>query len=156
MNLVVISNEAISGGETNVLNRLFEAGLGCFHLRKCEVSADVLRAFLEEIAPQFHPRIVLHDHYELVREFALKGVHLNKRNLHRAEEYRSWINSVSAHIVEELTMLPEGVKYAFLSPIFHSISKVGYRGACSDEKLREARINGIIHHGVYALGGVCV
>ena len=42
--------------------------------------------------------------------------------------------------------------YVFLSPVFDSISKQGYRAAFSMETLEQAR--GIIDEKVFALGGV--
>ena len=44
--------------------------------------------------------------------------------------------------------------YLFLSPIFDSISKNGYRSGFSDEALQEASDMGIIDEKVIALGGV--
>ena len=50
--------------------------------------------------------------------------------------------------------MPENAKYAFLSPIFDSISKKGYQSGFSKEELIMHRDNGSIHQGVVALGGV--
>jgi thiamine-phosphate pyrophosphorylase len=44
--------------------------------------------------------------------------------------------------------------YLFLSPIFDSISKSGYRSAFSNVELQEASDMGIIDEKVIALGGV--
>ena len=41
-----------------------------------------------------------------------------------------------------------------LSPIFDSISKVGYKSAFTEEELRKAHHEGIINERVMALGGV--
>lgn len=44
--------------------------------------------------------------------------------------------------------------YLFLSPIFDSISKAGYRSAFSHEQLQRAADEGVIDRKVIALGGV--
>ena len=44
--------------------------------------------------------------------------------------------------------------YVFLSPIFDSISKVGYNSAFTEDMLRDASVKGIIDEKVVALGGV--
>lgn len=45
--------------------------------------------------------------------------------------------------------------YMFLSPIFDSISKEGYRSAFPMEVIRSAAEDGLIDRRVFALGGVC-
>ena len=44
--------------------------------------------------------------------------------------------------------------YVFLSPVFDSISKAGYKAGFSMEELQEASSRGIIDEKVVALGGV--
>ena len=46
------------------------------------------------------------------------------------------------------------LNYVFLSPIFDSISKQGYRSAFDDATLKKASAEGIIGQKVVALGGV--
>ena len=45
-------------------------------------------------------------------------------------------------------------QYVFLSPIFDSISKVGYAAAFPEEQLRQAAKERLIDRQVVALGGV--
>ena len=59
--------------------------------------------------------------------------------------------SRSCHTLQELKNISH-FDYVFLSPIFDSISKQGYRAAFSMETLEQAR--GIIDEKVFALGGV--
>jgi thiamine-phosphate pyrophosphorylase len=61
--------------------------------------------------------------------------------------------SRSCHSIEELT---DGQRYdyLFLSPIFDSISKKGYRSAFSPEQLTKAGKEGVINEKVIALGGI--
>jgi thiamine monophosphate synthase len=48
----------------------------------------------------------------------------------------------------------EGYDYVFLSPVFDSISKEGYRAAFSHEELLRASEAGLINAKVIALGGI--
>ena len=55
---------------------------------------------------------------------------------------------------EKSAILKPTCHYVFLSPIFDSISKKGYKHSFSNKDLEEAGINGIINERVVALGGV--
>lgn len=152
MELVVITAEHILSGEAEALNMLFGLGLGRLHLRKPCAAETELRGLLDSIEPAFRGLIVLHDHFALVHEFGLAGVHLNRRNP-ELPEFGVCHISRSCHSLAEL----EGVQefgYVFLSPVFDSISKLGYGQAFTAAELLEARENGVINERVYALGGV--
>lgn len=58
------------------------------------------------------------------------------------------------HTFEEVLRYKEECDYLFLSPIFDSISKRGYKSRFSDEVLRRASVEGLIDSKVIALGGV--
>ena len=42
----------------------------------------------------------------------------------------------------------------FISPIFDSISKVGYKSNFSQDKLLETKNTGLLSNNIYALGGI--
>ena len=60
----------------------------------------------------------------------------------------------SCHSFEELRRYKDEYDYLFLSPIFDSISKVGYKSAFTEEELQKAAEEGLIDEKVIALGGV--
>ena len=60
----------------------------------------------------------------------------------------------SCHSLEEVRHYKKEYDYLFLSPIFDSITKVGYRAGFREEELQEASMKGIIDEKVVALGGV--
>lgn len=159
MELVVITAESILPGEAAVLNRLLGQWPGKLHLRKPGASQDGLRDVLAGIEPCYRERIVLHDHFGLVREFGLAGVHLNGRNP-QPPGFPVGHISRSCHTLEEVAEALNGIgraqkyNYVFLSPVFDSISKSGYGKAFTREELEAARLQGIINERVYALGGV--
>lgn len=151
--VIVITSPTRSRDEEFVANRLFENGLHVLHLRKPGATRETLEKFIRGIAPCFRERMVVHEHFELVEEYGLKGVHLKHRE---ALSFRGCERfghvSVSCHSLDELEKLPFTPAYAFLSPVFDSISKAGYKGTFDLQSLR-ARLEGI-PFPVVALGGV--
>jgi len=146
------------------------------HVRKPDYNRDEMINFLELI-PQYHHKIVLHDHYELILEFDLAGINLNKRNmtdlsygdeLTSACDMRSlcvkdgWIEiqgvrpdliSYSAHEYHEIEHLPFKTDYVFFSPVFDSISKQGYKSTINDPEILRAFLANT-DRKIIALGGV--
>jgi thiamine-phosphate pyrophosphorylase len=152
MELIVITAERFFEGEPEALHHLFAQGLNRLHVRKPGASQEETKRFLERIDAAFHPKIVLHDHYELAHRFRLKGIHLNRRN--GAVRVPGLTVSRSCHSFEEIEAYRDETDYLFLSPIFDSISKKGYKRGFTPEQLRDARDRGIIDRRVIALGGI--
>ena len=154
MRLIVITTEAFFNGEAEAINLLFKNGLELLHIRKPYISADEMRSFIEQIDKTFHHNIVLHDNYELANVFGLKGIHLNRRNKDVSGELEKSLSiSCSCHSFKEIGEAQK-CEYVFLSPVFDSISKVGYKQGFTHEQLCDARDKGIISKHIVALGGV--
>lgn len=154
MQLIVISKEKPYAGEAEQMNQVLRVDENIIvHLRHPECDADTYRKVLDKIAPELIGRITLGDHFELVDEYEVGGVHLSQRNP-RYDGERTVRMSKSCHKMSELKDR-KFYNYVFLSPIFDSISKKGYNSAFGDKALEEATTQGIIDKKVYALGGVC-
>lgn len=154
MKLIVITSPAFLADEAASINALFEAGLEILHLRKPHSSGDEVEHLLQSVSEPFKNRIVLHEHFELVVQYGLKGIHLNARNPMPPQGYSGHI-SRSCHSLQEVEEWKPSCDYVFLSPIYDSISKEGYGAHFTAEQLEEARIRGIIDKKVVALGGIC-
>jgi len=152
MQLITLTAETILSNEADILNMLFEEGLSLLHLRKPSSSASEIKALLTGINPSYYQRIVLHDHFEMIPLFGLKGAHLNRRNP-TSPNLPGITVSRSCHSIQTIRNL-EGYDYLFLSPVFDSISKQGYRHAFTPEELEAAGNNGIINSKIIALGGI--
>lgn len=152
MELIVISPESILKNEANLIHYLFENGLQTLHLRKPESTLRDFSGLLEEITEEDRKKIVIHDHFSLTDKFDLKGVHLNSRNPYYLSNKELSI-SRSCHSIEEINNNNK-FDYVFLSPIFDSISKRGYKQGFSHEQLLNAGSEGIINNRVIALGGI--
>lgn len=155
MKWIVITMPDFIENEANNINQLFEAGLDLLHLRKPDSCIADCERLLQEINPKWYPGIVVHDHFSLCGKYHLHGIHLNRRN-HQVPDGFQGSLSRSCHSFEEVTEAQKEAvfSYVFLSPIFDSISKKGYKHCFSNKDLEDAGNNGIINEKVIALGGV--
>ena len=153
MKWIVITSPDFLPGEVSTIDTLFRSGIDLLHVRKPTASADAVRQFLATVPTQWLGRIVLHDHFHLVEEFPLHGIHLNRRNPQPPAAFHGSL-SASCHSLAEVAERKTQCDYVFLSPIFNSISKTGYHAAFQESVLRQAAHSGIIDHQVVALGGV--
>ena len=153
MRIVVITAEPFAAGEAEVIRRLLDAGIDRIHLRKPGAGEEPLRRLIESLPEAYYPRLSLHDRLPLGAEYGLGGVHLNGRNPVPPAGFRGLV-SRSCHTPGELAEHAADTDYRFLSPIFDSISKSGYRAAFSEADLHDAAAQGVIDTRTYALGGV--
>jgi thiamine-phosphate pyrophosphorylase len=177
MRLLVITSSERVENEAEKTNALFNAGMEILHIRKPDFSIEEYIDLLEGIAEKYHPQIKIHEFFSLTERYNLLGIHLNARNpnyCRHAEldsaspakrgiagqarndgfvRKRTITISKSCHSIEELDAI-DAYDYVFLSPIFDSISKQGYRSNFSDEILTKASLDGKINQKVIALGGI--
>lgn len=162
--------------ETMLLNNLMQDEWDFLHVRKPDYSKEEIINFLEMI-PDYHHKVVLHSHYELIKEFELAGININRKGLAQlsttdeltsacdtrplllkdGEIYVHGVKpdlvSYSAHGFTEIQTLNFRTDYVFLSPIFDSISKVGYASAFNDAEILSAFLS-TINRKIIALGGI--
>ena len=153
MKWITITSPEFLSGEAIFIDKLFSQGLDLLHLRKPEASLEAYKQLLLQIPEQWHSRIVLHEHFKLAEEYKLHGIHLNRRCSQVPDSFRGSI-SCSCHTLGEVKKQKDSKDYVFLSPIFDSISKVGYHAAFSPTSLKQAAIENIIDEKVIALGGI--
>ena len=164
MRLILISDSKEFDEELDILHELFEAGLENFHIRKPKMSTRSLRKYISSIDKKFHKHIVIHSHHELAAEFHIKGIHLTES--HKSKNFLStWLKlkyiaykrgdiqvSTSFHALHSLRNYKSEYSYVFLSPIFDSISKVGYRNRFNEDTLEKAIKAS--QYKVIAMGGI--
>lgn len=127
--IVVISPEKDYENETYWVNKLLEAGLEHFHLRKPNSNERTMRKYIQSIDSDFRNRVVLHSHYNLGTEFGLLRIHLPeyiRENLREEICDLDFELSTSVHSMGAFNILDAKVQYGFLSPFYESISKVDY------------------------------
>jgi thiamine-phosphate pyrophosphorylase len=137
MKLKVISFPENISNEADHVQRLFNAGLETFHLRKPWSDEKEFEETLRQLPPLFYKKIMIHSHYKLVEKYNLQGIHLAAWFMKNASEpelqqviasarERKLTVSGSFHRVEELEKLTLKLDYVFLGPVFNSISKKDY------------------------------
>ncbi|WP_431214290.1 thiamine phosphate synthase [Puia sp. P3] len=139
--IAVLTLPATFDGEAELLEGLLEAGLPKLHIRR---PGGAVEGLLSRLAPRWASRLVLHGSVELAVEFGIPQVH-GKVGFRDGDgmsgggpvvEFPVPVAthasrgavavSTSVHSWEEFARLPEGLAYAFISPLFDSISKPGY------------------------------
>ena len=174
MQIYAISPERFSAAEIPVIEALLAAGLTAYHLRKPEASEEASANFLRQLPAATRSHIVLHQQHALVDAFSLGGVHfkdtvaalapITPESGHAAAAAtpttslakKAITRSRSIHRIQQLSTEAKGWDYCFLSPVFPSISKAGYRPAWTRAELRAAleRAREKKHSRICALGGI--
>ncbi len=158
MKLVVISPAAADPRETALVAEFFAAGLERYHVRKPDWTSGQVRAWIAEVPPQWHSRLILHDHHDLVETLRLGGRHWRDgETAPDAPRLRRDFTSRSCHTVRQVEAALGCYDSVFLSPVFPSISKPGYAPKESFSDLKSV----LVHRNaaerrtaVIALGGV--
>ncbi|WEK17487.1 MAG: thiamine phosphate synthase [Candidatus Pedobacter colombiensis] len=157
MKLIVISDPVYFKDEARLINRLFEAGMSLFHLRKEGFTRQAYAALIAGIDECYHDRIAMHQFHELAGDFPLiKRLHypewLRKETIASdlAAIMDNYTLSTSIHHLANLKNLA-GFAYTFYGPVFNSISKPGYTGTANTDFVLPEHSN---HTKVIALGGI--
>ena len=141
MRIIVITDTPFAASEAESIRILLSEGADRVHLRKPQSAENDMRRLIEALPPELYPRLTLQDHLYLAGEYGIGGVHLNARNPEIPAGFGGLI-SRSCHSFEELASHPTE-DYLFLSPIFDSISKTGYRAGYAPDELRKAFAQGL-------------
>lgn len=147
--LIVITAPDFFRGEADTLNELFGAGLKRLHLRKPQGRRGEVEMLINEIDPNFRKLIAVHYHQELVTAMDLGGMHFScPGSSETAVLTDKYTHSCSLHNWNELEEVQKKIDYCFMSPVFHSISKIGYPANEALNKVPDFAKN------IFALGGI--
>lgn len=153
--LIVISDSDFRSDEGQLITQLFQNGLDLLHIRKYGADEKSLLKLIDQIDVEYHSKLVLHHDHEWGRRLGLKRFHYSEKD---REEWKSqsWagvkdqeIYSTSVHSLNEFNELPAHFDYAFISPVFDSISKADYKAGIFDLNERQHATAKLI-----ALGGI--
>lgn len=153
MKIIAITTPKVDNNDIHLIRTLFEKGIDIIHLRKPDSDIQECRKLLSRLTIEERKKIIIHDFPQLYDEFSLKGIHIN-RNITALPKGYTGFKTRSCHSLEEVKMYKNEYDYLFLSPIFDSISKAGYKSGFGKEQLQKASAEGIIDQKVVALGGV--
>lgn len=149
MDIVVISAEDRVDMEVETLIALLKDKACRIHIRKPFWELGRIEQLIKEIPSEYYHRISLHEHSQLVKNYKLGGLHLKSD-----QSVPSTWNGILSKSFHELKDLKKNendqLSYAFLSPVFDSISKNNYQGRYEDWKNEKMDFS----LPVYALGGM--
>lgn len=152
--IIVITPEEFVQNEAEIINELFLEGLDFLHIRKPFVNSEEITDFIQKINPEFHHQLVLHSHHHLAEDFNISRLHFREterqNGLHHS--FKNKIISTSVHDIQTFNELNEDWEYAFISPVFPSISKKGYGENSNILKSIKNRNNSNVK--LVALGGI--
>ena len=150
---ILITLPRILKNEAEMLAALCGAGFSVIHIRKPEASEPEIEELLKTLQAlgADMSRLTIHYNEPLARRYGLGGVHLRIEEL-LAGAGEGLRRSCSAHGWTEAERAATDADYVFLSPLFDSISKPGYRSAIDPaeaaERLRRRKGR------IVALGGI--
>jgi len=157
--MIVISSPVAIENEISLIHSLFAEGLKLLHIRKPDFSEEEMKAFLRKIGSEYKNRLVLHQYHQLAEAFEINRIHFTekKRNETSKEKLKFWKEksfhlSTSIHKMEDFNSLENVFEYAFLSPVFPSISKETYLPKYDFAVEIKKRIN--FKTRLVALGGI--
>lgn len=155
MPIVLITPPVTLPSEHLILNAMLNLGLRRVHLRKPGQSLEAHDTYIQQINPEYRSRITLHDFHELSQKFS-GGVHYRERQIPGVitAPASTQIVSLGFHDPQDLLINRGDVGYCFLSPIYESISKAGYRPGAeiADRKVLSQFVRKS-RYPVIALGG---
>ena len=160
--MIVITNPSAIANEISSIDSLFTEGLSLLHIRKPDFYAIEMAQFIHQIKLEYRDRLVLHNHHELAEDFGINRIHFSEKERKLDSDfparfpkpcrYKNVTKSTSTHSIEDFNSLENDFDYAFLSPVFTSISKENYHPKTNLFKALQSRTN---HNTkVIALGGI--
>lgn len=157
--MIVISNPTAIANEIPIIHALFEQGLAFFHIRKPDYTTIEMKKFATAIGLEYAHKMVLHSHHQLAEELVIKRIHFTENHRktimkQQLEYYKQerYTLSTSAHCIEDFNDLDSKFDYAFLSPVYGSISKHNYTSKTNLLKSINDRTN--FQTKMIALGGM--
>ena len=151
---IVITLPRVMEGEAEVLLEICkEPCAPIVHIRKPESSEREVEFLLDrlKVSGCDMSRLTIHYNEPLARKYGLGGVHLHGEELEKGAG-AGLRRSLSTHSWKEVQQYAGRVDYLFISPLFDSISKPGYRSGLDPEET----FSRLAHHDgrIVALGGV--
>ena len=137
MQLIIITPETTMVNETGIINQLFLNGMQRLHLRKPSFTLPDYADYIRSVHVCYHSRIVVHGCYGLFSALGLGGIHLSSAARNNGTVGKEIMHipprfiSTSFHAWQEVEENDVAYGYVFISPVFDSISKKGYKAGIS-------------------------
>ncbi|MBS1564041.1 MAG: thiamine phosphate synthase [Bacteroidetes bacterium] len=145
MDLYLITAPQTHKDEIVLVRQFLEQGLQRLHIRKPGYGEQEFAAYVSSIPALYHDRLVIHGPAALLRQFPWTGFHLRSDERTQPALMQSFLQqrpaslSSSFHAWQELREETTFFDHAFISPVFDSISKQGYKAAIDMTELSRLR-----------------
>lgn len=152
---ILLSTSIPHPQEMDIIRSFFMNEDALFHLRRYDWGEGQVTDFLSQFTKGELEKIVLNHHHFLATELGINRLHFSEQDRSEIEEEKlqrfadaGFILSTSVHELETFNKLPACFTYVFLSPVFDSISKEGYKAVNFDLSHRRKDIQ------LIGLGGI--
>ncbi|QQT26249.1 thiamine phosphate synthase [Sphingobacterium spiritivorum] len=152
--MIIISPDTITPQHLELIHSFPWSDELLYHLRLPFTPKDDIIHILKDIDRHLYPFIVLHYHKETALKAGIRRVHISpdkKKEISLPDT--DLILSASTHHVDEFNSLDADIAYAFISPVYPSISKEGYQ-ATADFKIHNIQHRTNFNSRMIALGGI--
>lgn len=129
MEKIVITHPNSIPNELHQIHQLFADGLEVMHIRKPNFSEQEYFDFIQQIDSKYHDRLVVCSFQDVGLKMGFQRFHFSRTDYLNRDSFEEFDNcplSTSTHSIGEFNALNDRMDYAFLSPVFESISKQGY------------------------------
>ncbi|SUJ24848.1 Thiamine-phosphate synthase [Sphingobacterium spiritivorum] len=152
--MIIISPDTITPQHIELIHAIPWSDALLYHLRLPWVAKDDIAHILEDIDKHLYPFIVLHYHKETALKAGIRRFHTSGDKIKDIEQSQTdLILSASTHQIDEFNSLDTCISYAFISPVYPSISKAGYQ-APADFKTYNIQHRTNFNCRMIALGGI--
>lgn len=153
MKLVVMTKPTYFVEEDRIISALFEEGLESLHISKTDTSSAFQERFLSLMPQEFRRKITIHQHLEMRKEFAVRGIHLESLSDKAPFAYRG-IVSRTCYDVTQLREAKKDALYIFLNNVYGNGDSLIAKNGILTPALHEAKEQGLITKNVFALGDI--
>ncbi|WP_158605979.1 thiamine phosphate synthase [Taibaiella sp. KBW10] len=153
--MIIITHPETIDEEAFWINALLDHGLERLHIRKPGYTAAAIDGLIRQIDARYYDRLVLHQQHQLAGAFGMSRTHYTEEQRNDTtfmDADQALILSTSVHTIEAFNGLNKRFSYAFMSPVYESISKPGYRPATDLWTQIKQRTNTAV--ALVALGGI--
>lgn len=137
-------------GEYETMDWLFAQGVDRYHVRRPEATFEQVKNCLNRVRKEYRSKTSIHSRHELKSTYAPCGIHHTSNS--EFDSNFQGTQSKSFHSIEEIKNNKHAYDFGFLSPVFPSISKVGYKADFDEKELQ--KLNEETPFPLYALGGI--
>lgn len=147
--IIVITQERITLEEAAPIAEMINTGCDRVHIRKPGADPGDIRRYLDLLCPMVDTRkLSMHYYFDIAKEYSFGGLH----GMSLPDDFYG-TKSCSCHSISELYGNVERMDYMFISPVFDSISKAGYKAGVDISAVKDF-FNTADGRKAVALGGI--